>query len=225
MEDLVPSDPRFAETAEDTAFWKMLSKIGPDDPLPPQMMKQFYDRCSTVLRCGRYAERVKPFLDLFPKENIMFVDFKEFITNTESVVKQVVEFVGADAGLYTYKELPAGMAGEKKGRRIHPAVRCKLADYFREHNLRLYALLGRDFGWSESDIEEGINADNNNKKAATITSSKGEELVAVVRKSSLAAALSQPVIRKNSSMIGGISQPARRVISVTASASHEPPRK
>jgi len=223
MEDLVPSDPRFAETAEDTAFWKMLSKIGPDDPLPPQMMKQFYERCSTVLRCGRYAERVKPFLDLFPKENIMFVDFKEFITNTESVVKQVVEFIGADPGMYKYKELPAGMAGERKGRRMHPAVRCKLVEYFREYNLRLYAMLGRDFGWTESDIEEGVDADNNNNGKAPATS-KEKELVAVVRKSSRVAAMGQPVVRKNSSVLSGVSQPVRRVVSITARASQEPPK-
>lgn len=225
MEDLIPSDPRFAETTEDTALWKMLSKIGPDDPLPPQMMKQFYERCSTVLRCGRYAERVKPYLDLFPKENIMFVDFKEFVNNTESVVKQVVEFIGADPGLYKYKELPAGMAGERKGRRMHPAVRCKLVDYFREYNLRLYAMLGRDFEWTESDIEEGLDADNNNNNngKAVAASMKEKDVVAVVRKSSRVAAMSQPVIRKSSSVIGGVRQPVRRVVSIIATASQEPP--
>ena len=33
---------------------------------------------------------------------------------------------------------------------MHPSVKCKLAAYFAEPNLRLYALLGRDFRWASS---------------------------------------------------------------------------
>jgi hypothetical protein len=33
---------------------------------------------------------------------------------------------------------------------MHPSVKRKLAAYFAEPNLRLYALLGRDFRWASS---------------------------------------------------------------------------
>ena len=34
--------------------------------------------CSgTCRRCGKYADRLAPFLELFPRENILFIDFQE----------------------------------------------------------------------------------------------------------------------------------------------------
>ena len=39
----------------------------------------------------------------------MFIDFKEFVGNTEEVVKEVLQFVGAETSRYRYKELPPGM--------------------------------------------------------------------------------------------------------------------
>lgn len=193
MEDLVPSDPRFSETPGDVAFWKMLSTLRPDEPLPDGMMDQFYERCSTVLRCGQYSERIKPFLDTFPKENIMFIDFKEFVTNTEAVVNQVLNFIGVDTSLYTYKELPAGMGkeGDRRGRRMHPSVKRKLAEYFRDYNYKLYSMLGRDFGWCEEDVEGG----KEEKQGG--------------------------VIRRNSTVSRGVSVPVRRVVSIVANASGE----
>ncbi len=40
---------------------------------------------------------------------MMFIDFNEFTKNTQSVVKEVCSFVGADPALYKHKELPPGM--------------------------------------------------------------------------------------------------------------------
>ena len=39
----------------------------------------------------------------------MFVDFAEFTTNTEAVVRQVLEFAGADPRLFKFSTLPPGM--------------------------------------------------------------------------------------------------------------------
>lgn len=33
---------------------------------------------------------------------------------------------------------------------MHPSVKAKLARHFAPHNARLYALLGRDFGWERA---------------------------------------------------------------------------
>jgi hypothetical protein len=41
--------------------------------------------------------------------------------------------------------------GERKGRRMHPSVQRRLESYFLEHNMRLYALLGRDFHWADPE--------------------------------------------------------------------------
>ena len=40
---------------------------------------------------------------------MMFIDFNEFTTNTPAVVRQVLEFVGADPALLKFKNLPPSM--------------------------------------------------------------------------------------------------------------------
>lgn len=166
MEEVVPSDPRFTDSADDARYWAKVAALGPNEPLPEDLMRRFYFQCSSLLRCGKYADRVAPWLKHFPRENMMFIEFGEFVNNTEAVLRQVFDFVGADAERFTYKELPAGMQGERKGRRMHPSVQRRLESYFLEHNMRLYALLGRDFHWAdpeagragsegEGDLEEG----------------------------------------------------------------------
>ena len=40
---------------------------------------------------------------------MMFIDFNEFIKNTDGVVREVCSFVGADPALYNHKVQPAGM--------------------------------------------------------------------------------------------------------------------
>ncbi len=40
---------------------------------------------------------------------MMFVDFNEFTSNTEAVVRDVIKFVGADPRRYQHRILPPGM--------------------------------------------------------------------------------------------------------------------
>lgn len=82
-----------------------------------------------------------------PSCSMLFVDFAEFTTNTEAVVRKTLEFVGADPAKLAFKPLPPGMQGKRRGRRMHPSVERKLRQQFLEPNRRLYALLGRDFQW------------------------------------------------------------------------------
>lgn len=67
MEDVIAADPRFAETPDDAQFWEQLEGLEPEDELPVDMPKRLFGRCSTVLRCATYADRVKPFLEVFPR--------------------------------------------------------------------------------------------------------------------------------------------------------------
>ena len=39
----------------------------------------------------------------------MFIDFQEFTLNTEAVLQQVFQFVGADPARYKHRDLPPGM--------------------------------------------------------------------------------------------------------------------
>lgn len=68
MEDVMAADPRFAESSEDAKFWAALEGLAVGDPLPADLPSRLYGRCSTVLRCATYIDRVRPFLEQFPRE-------------------------------------------------------------------------------------------------------------------------------------------------------------
>lgn len=86
---------------------------------------------------------------LHPPCSMLFVDYAEFCTRTEHVVRQVAQFVGADPALVRLHVLPPSLVSERRGRRMHPSVRAKLLRHFEPSNQRLYALLGRDFRWGQ----------------------------------------------------------------------------
>jgi hypothetical protein len=89
--------------------------------------------------------------------SIMFVEFGDLISKPEETVTQVMQFVGVDAAKNRFHEI-AVHSGDHRGRRMHPAVRRKLQHYFAVPNQRLFALLGRDFSWSDEiavDEEQG----------------------------------------------------------------------
>jgi hypothetical protein len=67
MENVIAADPRFADTPEDVQFWEQLDLLEPEDNLPVDMPKRLFGKISTVLRCATYADRVQPFLDIFPR--------------------------------------------------------------------------------------------------------------------------------------------------------------
>eukprot|EP01025_Chloroclados_australasicus_P039583 TRINITY_DN41043_c0_g1_i1.p3 TRINITY_DN41043_c0_g1~~TRINITY_DN41043_c0_g1_i1.p3 ORF type:complete len:177 (-),score=27.59 TRINITY_DN41043_c0_g1_i1:126-611(-) len=152
MEQLQPNDTRFKETEEEKALWKKLRELRPQDPLPEELPEFFFFRLGSYLRTCQYYNNVKPFVDLFPAENVMFIEFKEFAQNTEVVVKNVMEFVGVDKDRFQFKQLPPGMKTDYQGRRLHPTVERKLQEYFKSSNRKLYELLGVDLGWDKEDV-------------------------------------------------------------------------
>ena len=91
----------------------------------------------------------------------MFIEYAEFMQQPEAAVREVLRFVGADPALARPLPAPAAppQGDEGHGRRMHPAVRRKLLNYYAGPNQRLFALLGRDFTWGEggpaADEEEG----------------------------------------------------------------------
>ncbi|KAL0055855.1 hypothetical protein WJX82_005104 [Trebouxia sp. C0006] len=152
VDPMTPHDPRFQENEEEAQLWKDLKDLQPSDPLPHNMPDLFYTHLYSLLMCGQYADRIHPFLQEFPRANMMFIDFNEFTKNTEGVVKEVCSFVGADPALYKHKEFSPGMQTEYQGRRMHPSVKQHLRTYFKQSNNMLYTMVHRNFHWT--DIEQ-----------------------------------------------------------------------
>ncbi|KAL3139790.1 hypothetical protein ABBQ38_004092 [Trebouxia sp. C0009 RCD-2024] len=118
------------EQEDDAQLWKDLKDLQPGESLPANMPELFYTRLNSLLMCGCYADRIQPFLQEFPRSSMMFIDFNEFINNTDGVVRET----------------------DYRGRRMHPSVKQYLTQYFRRSNSMLYSLLGRDFQWA--DLEQ-----------------------------------------------------------------------
>ena len=56
---------------EEEALWTKLAALGPEEPLPENMLGRknlLLTRLGSLLRCGEYAERIIPFLKHFPRE-------------------------------------------------------------------------------------------------------------------------------------------------------------
>jgi hypothetical protein len=103
---------------------------------------------SYLLR-GRYAEQLERWFELFPREQFHFVKTEDLTVNPAPTL----------AGIYRFLDLPEYEPQEFQPFHvaaydaIPDGASAMLAEYFRPHNERLYALLGVDFGW-EAELEQ-----------------------------------------------------------------------
>lgn len=49
-----------------------------------------------IIQVSRYYYQIKPYLELFGREQIYFIDFKDFIKDRQSVLKDLADFLGID---------------------------------------------------------------------------------------------------------------------------------
>lgn len=94
---------------------------------------------------------MRPFVERFPADRIMFVSFDEFKRNEEAVVREVLSFVGADAGRYAFAAKPPGMRSEYRGRQVHPSMRAQLRHAFAPWNRELFRMIGQSLDWADEE--------------------------------------------------------------------------
>ena len=96
------------------------------------------------LERGIYVDRLKKWMNIFPKKQFLIFDSKDFFENPSMIYLKTLEFLNLpNIPLKKY---------EVKGRknenpRMDPNLREKLIDFFRPHNERLYQFLGTRFEW------------------------------------------------------------------------------
>jgi hypothetical protein len=95
------------------------------------------------LRTSRYAEHLERWLEAFPREQFLFLEFEEIVTAPERALEQAHAHLGLPP--HRNGELPALNAGSYEP--MAEATRERLREYFRPHNERLRELTGIDFGW------------------------------------------------------------------------------
>jgi hypothetical protein len=109
----------------------------------PNLFSEAYD-WHTYRARGRYLEHLSPWLDLFPREQLL-------ILPSESLYRDPA---GTYAGVLQFLDLPAHDLGkyevynDRKSSPMDAGVRAELTDYYRPHNAALADRLGMKFDWA-----------------------------------------------------------------------------
>jgi hypothetical protein len=96
------------------------------------------------LRTSRYAEHLERWLEVFPREQFLFLKFEDVVAAPERALEQIHEHLGLPQ--HSNGELPTLNAGSYEP--MAEETRARLREYFGPHNERLRELTGIDFGWS-----------------------------------------------------------------------------
>lgn len=97
----------------------------------------------SYLARGVYADQLQAWLAVFPREQMLIVRSEDFFEAPEPVFRQVTDFLTLRP--WQPRAFPRFNSAEYG--QMDAEVRDRLAQYFAVHNQRLYALIGRDFGW------------------------------------------------------------------------------
>ncbi len=97
----------------------------------------------SYLARGFYAEQLKIWMNLFPKEQLTVISTEDLATDPHKTLGQVFSFLG----LPEYKVKNPQKQKAAKYPQMNSETRKFLADYFRPYNQQLYDLLGRKFEW------------------------------------------------------------------------------
>lgn len=117
---------------------RMLADEGYDSPA---------HRHHGYLARGRYAEQLRAWFDVFPRERVLVLESETFYADPRGTLRQVTDILGVppvDAEVrraYKYNDDPYPPLAE--------ATRLRLATHFVEPNRQLVELLGRSFSWAE----------------------------------------------------------------------------
>jgi hypothetical protein len=113
--------------------------------LEDEAATSFSHREHSYLSRGIYVDQIRPWMELFPREQIHFVSSEDLLfRDPASIVAQVQDFLALPR--HPVKQLR--IYPREAGVPINDATRARLRKHFQMHNQRLFEYLGRDFGWS-----------------------------------------------------------------------------
>ena len=96
---------------------------------------------------GIYIEKLKRWMEVFPKEQFLIIQSEEFFKDPNNVYNQVLKFL--DLPNWKLKEYKKIGAGSYKHSEIEPEIRKKLIEYFKPHNEQLFDFLKTKFDWDK----------------------------------------------------------------------------
>jgi hypothetical protein len=105
--------------------------------LAPALVRRGY------VQRGHYAEQIAHWLNHFPREHFLFLDFDRWKRDPARAAAAVADFVGLPEHAFGQRRANAGGYDET----MPAGCRQRLAAHYRPHNKRLFELLGEDWGW------------------------------------------------------------------------------
>ncbi|WP_197278546.1 sulfotransferase domain-containing protein [Numidum massiliense] len=106
-----------------------------------------YRRYSYLQR-GKYITLLKPWLELFPREQFLFIKSETFFCRPQETLAKVTSFLGLPKCRFRTDKV------HQKGNYeapLPPNIKKQLQRYFKPYNEKLYETLGIDFGWDSYD--------------------------------------------------------------------------
>lgn len=94
---------------------------------------------------GRYLEQLRPYMDLFPRENLLVLRAEDLFEDPAGQMARVAAFLDIDPALGRSDFRAMNVGGNRES--VDAEVRARLDAYFVPHNRALSEALGRDFGW------------------------------------------------------------------------------
>ncbi len=128
---------------EDQRLAEDLVELKSDSLSPVTAFRRF----SYVTR-GQYAEQLERWLAVYPREQILILESEEFFREPDLVLKQILEFVGADYWQPPDFRNHSYTDQESAGHRVVPeSVSDFLERRFAHSNQALAELVGDEIGW------------------------------------------------------------------------------
>ena len=93
---------------------------------------------------GRYAEQLERLWRYIPRAQTLVIRSEDFFAEPASALRLVGDFLGLEPWQVQFKVYKQGRYSRDE---VPLSIERELRAYFRPHNQRLYALLGRDMQW------------------------------------------------------------------------------
>ena len=107
-------------------------------------LREFPKEYRHYIRKSLYAMQLRPWFDIFPRDNILVLSTEMFKEDEEQIYKEIFRFLDIpEIQIMNKQHMQKG-----KYSPMNDKTRNKLREFFEEYNTELFELIGKKFDWS-----------------------------------------------------------------------------
>jgi len=110
-----------------------------------EIKPKFLEEKNNYLKKSLYAQQLRHWLKIFPRENILIIPTEEFESNQQAIYNKIFRFL--DISQFEIKNTEKMEKGNYP--QMKSETRSLLLDYFRSHNNELFKLIDKKFDWEK----------------------------------------------------------------------------